>query len=401
MTRRGEGNEGHVDPFAGVPELDERICEWVDGCLSDRERARFEAELRVSPELRRQLADYEASVADVREALQQPIVESSIADQVMARIASGEERTAELRTSRSAWPVAWALAAAAAALALVVWIDELGALPATAQVADSAPAPDAPIPEADVLIAEMDLDAADPRAQLDEVTGRMEAAESSPKAAAAEPELLSAGAAKPRAKRAEQRGGGYGGRFGGRRARAPSGPATAGPTPEGAQPPARAAAAVPMPLVTFDLDAGAAATLAAWAGDAPGPRPADATPESAAAREYEAALTRAWFAKEALRALAGSRAVATAAPTLRGLRLAPAPAGDGSPEAASEWFVEGEQGAVQRLLATLAAAAGPLDARVRRGEVTRRPPASDPQTRDTDEAASAPARLVVRFGSKR
>ena len=70
MSRRPEPPA--PDPFEGLPQLDERICDWVDGCLSERERDRFEAELRISPELRRQLEEYEAAVADVREALQAP-----------------------------------------------------------------------------------------------------------------------------------------------------------------------------------------------------------------------------------------------------------------------------------------------------------------------------------------
>ena len=55
------GNE--PDPFEGVPDVDERICDWVDGTMPARDRERFEAELRVNPQLRQQVDEYEAMVA--------------------------------------------------------------------------------------------------------------------------------------------------------------------------------------------------------------------------------------------------------------------------------------------------------------------------------------------------
>jgi 23S rRNA (cytosine1962-C5)-methyltransferase len=39
-------------------QIDDRIADWVDGLLPDRERERFAAELRVNPQLRQDLQDY-------------------------------------------------------------------------------------------------------------------------------------------------------------------------------------------------------------------------------------------------------------------------------------------------------------------------------------------------------
>ena len=234
----------------------------------------------------------------------------------------------------------------------------------------------------------------------------MEQAAPSQQAGAGKADGRQPGVAK--AKRAGSKAGeaASGGRYGGRGGRISRGPATAGPT--GPSPEAAASAkaverAEPMALVTFAFDVGAAAKLSAWAAAAPAARPDGATPGSAAGREYEAAAARAWFAKEALRALAGSGAVASAAPALPGLRFVLEPAATGSPKALSEWRVVGPQESLQGLLSTLAAGAGAIDARVTRSEVAGRPqpkPRGDAPADDAS-AVEAPAQLLVRFGRKR
>ena len=134
MSRLGAGDRS--DPFGGLPELDPRIGAWVDGCLGEPERSRFEAELRVNPKLRQQLADYEATVADVQEALGAPIVEVALADRVLEALDAPPATSAGAR--RRAAPL-WALVAAAAALALVVWADQWAGQ-SNRVAADAAPA---------------------------------------------------------------------------------------------------------------------------------------------------------------------------------------------------------------------------------------------------------------------
>ena len=74
-------------------------------------------------------------LADVRAALQEPTVEVSIADRVMAQVAVQAADAAASPSRRGAWRLVWTSAAAAAALALVVWIDGLAARPSRMQVA--------------------------------------------------------------------------------------------------------------------------------------------------------------------------------------------------------------------------------------------------------------------------
>jgi negative regulator of sigma E activity len=122
--------------------VDDRLSDWVDDCLSDRERERFVAELRVSPQLRKDLEEYERTVAAVRAALRAPIASSrdtssSLADRVMQAIAEPAERRAgssstanglESHRNRFGGPVPrWlpmvgSIAAAAALLAVALWL---------------------------------------------------------------------------------------------------------------------------------------------------------------------------------------------------------------------------------------------------------------------------------------
>jgi hypothetical protein len=61
------GDEIRGDEIRG-DEIDERLADWVDGRLSERDRERFEAELRVSPQLRERVDEYERTVQSVRAA---------------------------------------------------------------------------------------------------------------------------------------------------------------------------------------------------------------------------------------------------------------------------------------------------------------------------------------------
>ncbi|MGK0206014.1 MAG: anti-sigma factor RsiW, partial [Planctomycetota bacterium] len=109
------------DPFAGVPDVDERLADWVDETMSPRDRERFEAEMRVSPHLREQVADYEATVASIRDALNDETHETNLADRVMASLA--QEATGAAKPKRSGWPMVWAVMSAAALLGIAVLID--------------------------------------------------------------------------------------------------------------------------------------------------------------------------------------------------------------------------------------------------------------------------------------
>jgi hypothetical protein len=112
------------DPFASVPNVDERLADWVDGTMSSRDRERFEAEMRVSPHLREQVADYEATVASIREALNDETHETNLADRVMASLAQEASKPAPRR--RSGWPFVWAVMSAAALLGIAILIDSWG-----------------------------------------------------------------------------------------------------------------------------------------------------------------------------------------------------------------------------------------------------------------------------------
>jgi hypothetical protein len=112
------------DPFASVPDVDERLADWVDGTMSPRDRGRFEAEMRVSPHLRDQVADYEGTVASIREALNDETHETNLADRVMASLA--QEASGTGKRARSGWPFVWAVMSAAALLGIAILIDSWG-----------------------------------------------------------------------------------------------------------------------------------------------------------------------------------------------------------------------------------------------------------------------------------
>ncbi len=66
---------------------DERLADWVDGELDHVQRERFEAEMRVNPELRRAAEEYRRMVHDLRQALREgDAAGPGFADRVMARV---------------------------------------------------------------------------------------------------------------------------------------------------------------------------------------------------------------------------------------------------------------------------------------------------------------------------
>jgi len=69
--------------------LDERFAEWVDGEMSERQRERFEAEMRVNAELRARAEAYRRTVDQVRLALRAQRSKVDVADRGLERIASG------------------------------------------------------------------------------------------------------------------------------------------------------------------------------------------------------------------------------------------------------------------------------------------------------------------------
>jgi hypothetical protein len=176
MTHHDDGDGRDRDPFDGVSDVDDRICDWVDGCMSERDRARFEAELRVSPQLRRQLEDYEATVADVRDALRQPVADLDVTGRVMARLAQeatgvyrGAGAQAGPRAPRPIRPLLATLASAAALLAVTVWVSAWGS------GADA---------ERAAVATATDLDAAAPPADSDAMEGSLPAPRSERQGAA-------------------------------------------------------------------------------------------------------------------------------------------------------------------------------------------------------------------------
>lgn len=105
-------------------EVDDRLADWVDGRLSDRERERFVAEMRVNPQLRQDLEDYERTVGVVRAALRAPTSPSSMADRILAAVAEQRAAPAARRTAWSSRHMFWSLASAAALLACALWVDQ-------------------------------------------------------------------------------------------------------------------------------------------------------------------------------------------------------------------------------------------------------------------------------------
>lgn len=105
-------------------EVDDRLADWVDGRLGERERERFVAELRVNPQLRKDLEAYERTVGVVRAALRAPTAPSPMAERILAAIASERAAPAPPRASAWSWRhVWWSAASAAALLAIALWID--------------------------------------------------------------------------------------------------------------------------------------------------------------------------------------------------------------------------------------------------------------------------------------
>lgn len=105
---------------------DERFAEWVDGCMSQRDRERFEAELRVNATLRAELAAYERTVATLREALQAPTAATALADRVLTAVqAAGTAASGAPgpRQPRSFGTYLFGGLAAAALMAVAVWFD--------------------------------------------------------------------------------------------------------------------------------------------------------------------------------------------------------------------------------------------------------------------------------------
>ncbi|HZN40154.1 MAG TPA: hypothetical protein VFD82_15215 [Planctomycetota bacterium] len=111
-------------------EVDARLADWVDGRLSERERERFVAELRVNPQLRKDLEDYEKTVAAVRAALQAPVRPVQIADRVMTAIAAGNPRSSVGQRWRNR-SFMWSLASAAALLLLALLVNTWSPAPKT------------------------------------------------------------------------------------------------------------------------------------------------------------------------------------------------------------------------------------------------------------------------------
>lgn len=105
---------------------DERFAEWVDGCMSQRDRERFEAELRVNAALRADLAAYERTVATLREALQAPTAPTNLADRVLNAVQAASPAASGApgpRKHRSFGAYLFGGLAAAGLMAVAVWFD--------------------------------------------------------------------------------------------------------------------------------------------------------------------------------------------------------------------------------------------------------------------------------------
>lgn len=412
MTRDEQRDGQDVDPFAGLPDLDERICEWVDGCLSERERARFEAELRVSPQLRQQLEEYEATVADLRDALQQPTVEVSLADRVMATIAAQPMESPSPATRWRGWPLAWTLASAAAVLVVVVWMDAL-----------------APSAQTDQQASQMDVRQDAPLTNLIREAGRAPASPSV--GAGAQPgdslELGPAAAVEVVAPAAE------------RAAPLAEGPATAGPAGptrvggryggrSGSRKPSAAAAPLArtqredvVATVTFELAGAGREAFADWVAVAAAQRRAkveargsDADANNPVDREavLDDVAVRGWFAAEALetvgarpdrleRGRAGeARSEASSASLFGALRVTRAASTPADLPGSRAWVVEGSRAQVRSLLEKLARCTREVEGEIVRGEEKRRLPLSPPAAAG-EGLPIATERVVLRFRAQR
>ncbi|MGE3174018.1 MAG: hypothetical protein AB7O97_15435 [Planctomycetota bacterium] len=126
----------------GNDDGDIRFADWVDGRMSERERERFEAELRVNPALRERAERYRRTVETVQRALRQPVPGQSLADSVLARIEQGAAavpRSAGPLPWRSASRRAlwWSAAVAASVFALLALLIEWQPTPERVEVADA------------------------------------------------------------------------------------------------------------------------------------------------------------------------------------------------------------------------------------------------------------------------
>ncbi|MCA8951114.1 MAG: hypothetical protein KDE27_16530, partial [Planctomycetes bacterium] len=106
-------------------EPDERFAAYVDGAMSERERERFEAELRVNPPLAAALAEYEGTVASVRAALQAATAPVDLASRVMATIAAEPRGPVAVVGHNRGYRLFVSVAAAAALLVVAVLINAL------------------------------------------------------------------------------------------------------------------------------------------------------------------------------------------------------------------------------------------------------------------------------------
>jgi hypothetical protein len=168
-------------------ENDERLCDWVDGTMTSRDRERFEAELRVSKTLRDRAEAYRDAVLAVRTGLAVEDEPIDVAASVMARIRSGGTNTPavpeavvspRLPTVPGAW---WRSALVAAAmLALIALLDQLEP---RVKTTDSAQSPE--IVPSTAGLADADDTVRAPQAEPDAVLRRLEQGERS--AAVAEP----------------------------------------------------------------------------------------------------------------------------------------------------------------------------------------------------------------------
>ena len=125
-----------------------RLNAYLEDDLSPRQRAKVEAALQASPELRSELAELRNTVALLR-SLPRPETPPALASAVIARVRAGEAEPATLRNWLGGWlEVRYAVPIAAAALALVVFVDtRIG------------PAADAPAPQSQ-RVAEVQVESA-------------------------------------------------------------------------------------------------------------------------------------------------------------------------------------------------------------------------------------------------
>lgn len=96
---------------------DERLSDWVDGCMSDRDRDRFEAEMRVNARLQQEAEAFRRTVTTVQSALRQDPARVDIADRVIAALQ--QPAATASRSVRSLRGMTWLLGLSAAAALLL------------------------------------------------------------------------------------------------------------------------------------------------------------------------------------------------------------------------------------------------------------------------------------------